>query len=301
MIEPVDCVIPIFTAYAFAQSRQSCALGKASLVAEIGNHPLVVDRRCDDDQTIAIGDQCLGKRTGVCRVKGGRGVIAFVAGRYDHDNARRCSAAYGGAQGRIRTASTAQRDIDYARTAVHGAIDSCGDGGIKKGAACFVFTRSGGGTAPRLIGTQRQYGGVKRNAMCVAIIFGGGDHPRHFGAMPVIITQGSTCPCYIAGLRMDTACKFMAAGVDTRIDDPYRNPLPGCAGLIGGNRVMKAGTIGPVKLHRRKISCRRRWRGRRWRRGRYDGRRDRRRGRGTDSAATASAAATSRQSQRKYD
>lgn len=79
--------------------------------------------------------------------------------------------------------------------------------------------------------------------MGVAVIFGGGYDARHNRAMPVIIPQGPPGPSHIAGLRMDTSRKFMAARIDSRIYYADNDSLPGRARPISRDSIVQTGTV----------------------------------------------------------
>jgi hypothetical protein len=65
-----------------------------------------------------------------------------------------------------------------------------------------------------LIGTQRQYCGVKRHAVDVAIIFGGSQNARNACAMTIVVAKRPTRARYIPRLRMDPTRKLVAIGVN---------------------------------------------------------------------------------------
>ena len=55
--------------------------------------------------------------------------------------------------------------------------------------------------------------------MHIAVVLCGSDYPRYFCTMPVFVTKWPAGPGYVARLWMDTASKFMAIGINARIDD----------------------------------------------------------------------------------
>jgi len=77
----------------------------------------------------------------------------------------------------------------------------------------------------------------------IAIIFGSSENTRDRRAMPILIPERASSTCNIARLWMYSTGKFVAIGVNSRIDNANSDPAPGCPGLIGRYRLMEAWPI----------------------------------------------------------
>ena len=89
--------------------------------------------------------------------------------------------------------------------------------------------------------------------MHIAVVLCGSDYARDLRTMPVFVTKWPASSGNVRGLWVNAARKFMAIGINARIDDPHGNTKSGCARLIGGGCSVKSGAIRPVKFRRGEI------------------------------------------------